>query len=217
MALGHVAGDTVTATVWAKGAAGTTIELFLGNLASNGYTAYDNEITRSVVATGQWQQITATWTMSHADWMWVLLYGDTNSTVPPNTAMSVFDDVLVSSTQRGTILSDGFENGLTMASFNRGVGWFGAGEPVFLVTGGTPGPLEWRKTMVYGFGQLLREDDWMQGTTYNQSDQVGSPNYLTNPSGALVGGAKTLNFGEQLYQWGDQSIRRYTNHERDAD
>lgn len=55
--------------------------------------------------------------------------------------------------------------------------------------------------MVYGFGQLLREEDFVQATTYNQSDQVGSPNFLTNPAGAVVGAAKPLPFGEQLYQW----------------
>lgn len=72
--------------------------------------------------------------------------------------------------------------------------------------------LRWRKTMVYGLGQLLSEES-ATGTVYIQSDQVGSPNILTNAAGAVVGRSKNLPFGERFSQTGVKSIRRFTNHE----
>ncbi len=82
---------------------------------------------------------------------------------------------------------------------------------VNVVTGAV---LVWQRTMVYGFGQELREDQASAGTVFMQSDQVGSPNLMTDGNLAMVGRAKTLPFGEALYQSGDNSIRRYTNHEQ---
>ena len=203
------AGDTVTASVWAKAPAGAPIQVFLGDVNTYDGKAYSNSVGKVVTATGQWQQITLSHTMSTTDQMWVYLYGDTNNHSYENGVTTSFDDVLATSTQQGTILSEGFESGISA--------WGSSGQLNVLLTDGSLGPLEWRKTMVYGFGQLLREEDFVQGTIYDQSDQVGSPNFLTNPAGAVVGGAKTLPFGEPLYQWGDTSNRRYTNHERDAD
>ena len=72
--------------------------------------------------------------------------------------------------------------------------------------------LVWSRTLVYGFGQLLSEET-PSGTTYVQSDQVGSPNLLTDVNGNVVGKTKNLPFGERLDQLGVTSFRRYTNHE----
>ena len=75
------------------------------------------------------------------------------------------------------------------------------------------GPLTWKKSMVYGFGQLLSEET-STGTTFIQSDQVGSPNILVESvGGTVVGRAKNLPFGERFGQSGQRSIRRFTNHE----
>lgn len=80
------------------------------------------------------------------------------------------------------------------------------------VVSGSAGTLTWQKTMVYGLGQLLSEES-ATGTVYLQSDQVGSPNYLTDATGAVVGRSKNLPFGERFGQTGVKSARRYTNHE----
>lgn len=72
------------------------------------------------------------------------------------------------------------------------------------------------EVMVYGFGQLLSEEK-STGTFYVQSDQVGSPNLITNVLGVVVGKSKNLPFGERFGQMGEKSIRRYTNHEDDPD
>lgn len=72
--------------------------------------------------------------------------------------------------------------------------------------------LTWRTTFVYGFGQLLSEER-PGGTIYQQGDQVGSPNILTDASGAVVGRSKNLPFGERFGKFGQVSARRYTNHE----
>ena len=71
--------------------------------------------------------------------------------------------------------------------------------------------------MVYGFGQELAEDQPGMGTTFIQSDFVGSPSVTTDPSGAVIGRSKNLPFGERFGQWGQKTIRRYTNHEEDPD
>jgi len=76
--------------------------------------------------------------------------------------------------------------------------------------------LTWTKTMIYGFGQLIAEETSGVGTTYIQSDQVGSPNIITNASGAVCGLAKNLPFGERYGSSGASSIRRFTNHENVA-
>lgn len=74
--------------------------------------------------------------------------------------------------------------------------------------------LLWKKSMIYGFGRLLCEENAAAPTlTYSQSDQVGSPNILTDGSGTVVGRTKNLPFGERFGATGTQSMRRFTNHE----
>jgi len=85
------------------------------------------------------------------------------------------------------------------------------------VTVGAPGTLVWKKNIVYGFGQELAEDAPGVGTIFIQSDYVGSPSVMTDPSGAVVGRSKNLPFGERMAKWGSKTIRRYTNHEDDPD
>ncbi|GLH67738.1 hypothetical protein GETHED_21020 [Geothrix edaphica] len=71
----------------------------------------------------------------------------------------------------------------------------------------------WNKTMIYGFGQELAEEQAGQGTVYIQSDYVGSPSILSDATGRVIGRQKALPFGERYGQSGTKSIRRYTNHE----
>ena len=85
------------------------------------------------------------------------------------------------------------------------------------VSVGTTGSLAWKKTMVYGFGQELAEDQPGMGTTFIQSDFVGSPSVMTDASGTVIGRSKNLPFGERMSSWGQKTIRRYTNHEDDSD
>ena len=75
-----------------------------------------------------------------------------------------------------------------------------------------PEAYQWRKTLVYGFGTLLSEER-PDGVFYVQGDQVGSPNIITNASGAVVGRSKNMPFGERFGNSGEKSLRRYTNHE----
>jgi RHS repeat-associated protein len=95
-------------------------------------------------------------------------------------------------------------------------------EPLKVFTKAPAGSLAWSKTVVYGFGQELREDQagTSVSTIYLQSDQVGSPNYTTDGTGALVNSSKNLPFGERMLDASasaPKSIRRFTNHEEDPD
>jgi RHS repeat-associated protein len=85
------------------------------------------------------------------------------------------------------------------------------------VSVGSPGSLVWKKTMVYGFGQELAEDQPGMGTTFIQGDFVGSPSVMTDANGIVIGRSKNLPFGERMSSWGQKTVRRYTNHEDDSD
>lgn len=80
--------------------------------------------------------------------------------------------------------------------------------------------LRWSSDRIYGFGQLLCEDrrqpDGSTQTLYLQTDQVGSPNYLTNDAGQVVGRNKNLPFGERFSADGAQSFERFAGHEDDG-
>jgi RHS repeat-associated protein len=74
--------------------------------------------------------------------------------------------------------------------------------------------LLWKKSLIYGFGQLLCEENASgPSLIYIQSDQVGSPNLITDGSGTVIGRTKNLPFGERFGAKGTQSTRRFTNHE----
>ncbi|HEY3399959.1 MAG TPA: RHS repeat-associated core domain-containing protein [Geothrix sp.] len=74
--------------------------------------------------------------------------------------------------------------------------------------------LLWKKSLIYGFGQLLCEENASgPALIYIQSDQVGSPNLITDGSGTVIGRTKNLPFGERFGATGAQSTRRFTNHE----
>lgn len=87
------------------------------------------------------------------------------------------------------------------------------GEPLMMLEKASPSAsLTWKQSSVFGFGTLISEEK-STGTFWMQGDQVGSPNIITNTSGAVVGRSKNLPFGERFGQTGEKSARRYTNHE----
>lgn len=88
----------------------------------------------------------------------------------------------------------------------------GSDTKISTITVVVPESFLWKKNLVYGLGTLISEER-PDGTFYVQGDQVGSPNLITNASGAVVGLAKNLPFGERFYSLGEKSSRRYTNHE----
>ncbi len=77
--------------------------------------------------------------------------------------------------------------------------------------------LQWKKTLTYGFGQLLCEENASgPGLVYIQSDHVGSPNIMTDNTGTVIGRTKNLPYGERFGASGTQASRRFTNHEDQA-
>lgn len=87
---------------------------------------------------------------------------------------------------------------------------------VKVVVSTAPPVLVWKRSMVYGFGQLVCEET-VEGVRYMQSDQVGTPNRVLDEDGNIIGLSKTLPFGERFGKVGYSSIRRYTNHEETND
>jgi len=87
---------------------------------------------------------------------------------------------------------------------------------VKVVVSTAPPVLVWKRSMVYGFGQLVCEET-VEGVRYMQSDQVGTPNRVLDKDGNIIGLSKTLPFGERFGKVGYSSIRRYTNHEETND
>lgn len=85
-------------------------------------------------------------------------------------------------------------------------------EPLMVLKVETGGTVAFEKAMLYAFGKLISEES-PTGTHFIQTDQVGSPNLITDMSAQVTGRAKNLPFGERFGQFGDRSIRRFTNHE----
>ncbi|WP_306590026.1 RHS repeat-associated core domain-containing protein [Geothrix sp. 21YS21S-4] len=200
------AGDIVTATVWCKTEPGTAATLFVGD--AGGADPYDNQAIQSLDGNGDWQRLTVNRTLSHADDMWIYIYGNVVGNDPSNSTSVLYDEVTVTSTRKGVVLQDGFESGFD--------NWDSAGQPNQLVSAVNT---YWERSMVYGFGQLLSESR-PDGVIYIQGDQVGSPNVITNASGVLVNRTKNLPFGERLIDGlpgAPKSLRRFTNHEEDPD
>ncbi len=101
-------GDVVTATVRFKSSSDTSGAMFLGD--AGGPNPYDNAVYTGVVyGNDGWQTLTLSVTMSHADDMWVYLYGDRDGAYANSTHSVLYDDVKVVSVQRGKVLEDKFD------------------------------------------------------------------------------------------------------------
>ena len=109
------AGDVVTATVRFKSDRPISGAMFLGD--AGGADPYDNsKYTGAVYGSPDgdgWQTLTLTHTMTHADSMWVYLYGDRDGANAQAGHSVLYDWVQVTSSQRGTVLNEGFEGSAT--------------------------------------------------------------------------------------------------------
>ncbi len=115
------AGDTVTATVRFKAEAQIAGSMFLGD--AGGTDPYDNYVTTVQYGTRSadgWQTMTLTRVMSHADDMWLYLYGNRDGAGAAVGDSVLYDSVQVTSTQRGSVVVDGFE---TDPSYGVGGNW----------------------------------------------------------------------------------------------
>ena len=101
-------GDLLTSTLWFKAAPGVYGQVYLGD--PDGADPDDNSATQSVEGNGDWQSITLTHTMTHADAMALKLYGD-NGHAHSDDISVLYDDVMVKSSKNGLIIQDGFEHG----------------------------------------------------------------------------------------------------------
>ena len=105
------AGDVVTVSVRFRTPPNSEGRLFLGD--AGGPDPYDNAVGAVMAGTRNgdgWQTLTATLTLSHADQVWIYLYGGVY-TVPENQGTrTVYDDLQISSVQRGAVLSDNFSS-----------------------------------------------------------------------------------------------------------
>ena len=107
-----LAGDVITATVRFKAEANVSGAMFLGD--AGGPDPYDNSVNTLSYGTRTadgWQTMTLTRTMSHDDDMWIYLYGDRDGANAASGNSVLYDDVRVTSTQKGAFFSDSFEGG----------------------------------------------------------------------------------------------------------
>lgn len=105
------AGDTVTFTVWFKADPKTTGMIFLGDVA--GPDPLDNTAQTIEYGDGGWRKLTATVTLTHADELWAFLYADRDGAYHKAGSSVLYDKIDIRSTQRGVVLSEGFESGLS--------------------------------------------------------------------------------------------------------
>ncbi|OQS19681.1 hypothetical protein B0T37_22075, partial [Chromobacterium violaceum] len=99
------AGDVVTATIRFKAPAGLKGMMFLGN--SRGPHAYDNSVDQTRPGDDGWQTLTLTHQMTgHDDDLQVYIYNMVASA--DSNAGVVYDNLRVSSEQRGEVLSESF-------------------------------------------------------------------------------------------------------------
>ncbi|WP_306589375.1 hypothetical protein [Geothrix sp. 21YS21S-4] len=109
--------------------------MFLGN--DSGPNTYDNATWIAVRGNGEWQQITLSQRMTHADNMVVAVYAETSWMPSSGTATEadsvLYEDVVAASIQRGVVLQEGFKNGIEA--------WGTAGQPVEVATASIGGSI----------------------------------------------------------------------------
>ncbi|MEH6461584.1 LamG-like jellyroll fold domain-containing protein, partial [Chitinimonas sp. JJ19] len=127
------AGDQVTATVRFKAPANTHAALYLGD--ADGAIPEQNQVYGGSYGTdtGEWKTLTVNLTVKNDDELWVYLISDRdgkNRSIDHNV---IFDDVQVTSVKRGTVLNDGFEDGLKLTeNHDLTTGWYSSGSKVEL-------------------------------------------------------------------------------------
>ncbi len=126
--LGHfAAGDVVTATVRFKADSSVVGSMFLGQ--ADGANTFDPDTWAlaygSTEADG-WQTLTVTRTLSQDQDLWIYLYGDRYNSLSVAGNSVLYDDVRVTSAQKGQVFADGFEGDATTGN---GPAWSVDGEP----------------------------------------------------------------------------------------
>ncbi|MEO6936655.1 MAG: LysM peptidoglycan-binding domain-containing protein [Collimonas sp.] len=135
-------GDTVTMSVRFKAGQQSAASIFLGD--AGGADPYDNCVVSSpVYGNDGWQTITVTLTLKHDDVLWACVYGDRDGAYHPAGSAVMYDNISVSSVQRGLVLQDKPDTakfGTTAADFLDTGTWYvsGKAESVAL-PGGTSG------------------------------------------------------------------------------
>jgi YD repeat-containing protein len=125
-ALGHfAAGDVVTATVRFKSEAGVSGSMLLGD--AGGPDPYDNSaytLSYGTRTADGWQTMTLTHTMSHDDDMWIYLYADHDAVDAASGSSVLYDDVQITSVEKGVVFTDDFESGSVIGN---GPAWWVSG------------------------------------------------------------------------------------------
>jgi hypothetical protein len=103
-----VRGDTVTASAWVQVPPGTRGQLFLGNTGAP--FAYDQATNVYTEASGGWQLLSITRTLTRDVDLRLALYGNTNANPGVEGTCTLYDEVRVTSSRRGTLLRDGFDH-----------------------------------------------------------------------------------------------------------
>lgn len=212
------AGEVVTATVWFKAPNGIHGEMFLGD--AGGADPYDNYTYTATAGNGGWQQLTLTHTMTHDDVMHIYLYSDMWG-VPDHTKVpahpgTIYDDVLVTGSIRGVVLSDGFEGGWPCAatSWWDTASWINNVDGSFQEVLGQEDPGLWRRDVIYLGSEAVAEID-AAGIHELHKDHLGTPRIITNGTTAQVEGKQAFGpYGEYLQGQaaGYKPITGYTGH-----
>lgn len=198
------AGEKVTVTVWYIASPGVEGELFLGNVS--GATPYDNSIQVTGIGNGGWKQLSLTWTMTHADEMWVYLYADQWVSTAPAHPGVVYDDLLVGGSLRGVVLNEGFEGQWPFGTWGAGLSNIGA------VTTGDPNPLAWYRDVIYLGSEAIAEVD---STTIHElhNDHLGTPRIITKGIvGSIEGRQAYSAYGERILMEGYVPLIGFTGH-----
>ncbi len=106
------AGEVITAQVRFKAPVGTTAQIgFLSSARSAPLTS------ASGPGTGTWQLLQCSLVVAAGGPLTLVLSGSSDGSTPPNL---IFDEVLVSSAQRGLVFEDGFEDGTFYSAWTLG-------------------------------------------------------------------------------------------------
>ncbi len=211
------AGDQVTVSVWFKAAPG--VSGALGIHDGKPTDLNDNKQFLSMAGNGAWQQLTFTHVMTRADALWVDLYGDqfTATSASATAATSVtYDDVQVTSVQRGPVMKEGFESGLALGTDpSSETTWYSCGEPTQLASA-SGAPSQWMRDVIY-LGDLAIAEIDTDGVHELHSDHLGTPRIITRGSDGRVEGRQAYAaFGERIdqptYTSGYRALTGYTGH-----
>ncbi len=203
-------GDVVTATVRFKTSSDTTGAMFLGD--TGGPNPYDNaDYTGIVYGNDGWQTLTLRVTLSHPEEMWVYLYGDRDGP-GANSSHSVFyDNLTISSVQRGTVVSEPFADNSawnisgTMESVNVPLTDFGSDAQIRALVNGLATAGEDRVTRFWYDGLdrarftldaegFLSETRYADGTRVEESYRYfNAPTVAANATTAQVAAAIMAN------------------------